>query len=315
MADRTVLVVTSLEDVTADLVINALNQRGVPVTRVDPAGIGATLTFAARIGDPGDGWGGELRTGSRDLDLTQVRSVYHGRPGPWRFEYLPGQARDFSTAEARHGLGGLLAALPVLHVNHPLANARAEYKPAQLQVASELGFRVPATLITNSLAAAREFVAEHSPVVYKTFRGVPPADGHAGAIWTQRIEADDLDESLAVTAHLFQAEMVDKIADARVTVVGRKVFASLIETPDRLLDWRAGDWDQLSCTPVDVPERVTKGMYRYLDRFGLTFGCFDFVVDRERHFHWLECNPNGQWGFLPDSALIADAFAALLQAG
>lgn len=62
-----------------------------------------------------------------------------------------------------------------------------------------------------------EFAAEHSPVVYKTFRGV---DGHAAAIWTQRIEADDLDESLAVTAHLFQAEVVDKVADARVTVVG-----------------------------------------------------------------------------------------------
>jgi ATP-grasp ribosomal peptide maturase len=309
-----VLVVTSLEDVTADLVIDALNRRAVPVVRVDPADIRASLAFAARIGDGGGRWGGDLRTGSRDLDLAQVRSVYHRRPGPWRFEHLSGQARDFSTAEARHGLGGLLAALPVLQANHPLANARAEYKPAQLQVASELGFTVPATLITNDLAAAREFAAEYRPVVYKTFRGVPPAGGYAGAIWTQRIEAADLEESLAVTAHLFQEE-IDKIADARVTVVGRRVFASLIETPDRLLDWRAGDWDQLSCTPVDVPDPVVKAIYRYLDRFGLVFGCFDFAVDHDRHWHWIECNPNGQWGFLPDSGCIADAFAALLQAG
>ncbi|WP_405084373.1 hypothetical protein [Microbispora sp. NBC_01389] len=31
-----VLVVTSLEDVTADMVIAALNERGVPLARVDP---------------------------------------------------------------------------------------------------------------------------------------------------------------------------------------------------------------------------------------------------------------------------------------
>jgi len=27
---------------------------------------------------------------------------------------------------------------------------------------------------------------------------------------------------------------------------------------------------------------------------------------------WMECNPNGQWGRLPDSAAIADAFAAVM---
>lgn len=314
MADRAVLIVTALEDVTADLVIRALNERAVPVVRIDPADIGAKLTFAAHIGDRGKAWGGDLRTGSRDLDLAHARSVYHRRPSPWRFRHLSEQARDFSTAEARHGLGGLLAALPVLHVNHPLANAHAEYKPVQLQVASELGFAVPATLITNSLTAAREFAAEYGPVVYKAFRGVPPTGDRAGAIWTQRIDANDLDESVTVTAHLFQAE-VDKVADVRVTVVGRQVFAFLVEARERSLDWRAGDWDQLPLTPIELPDQLVERMYGYLNRFGLAFGCFDLVVDRQWRYLWIECNPNGQWGFLPDSDRIADSFAALLQAG
>ncbi|MFJ6687307.1 hypothetical protein [Streptomyces sp. NPDC091294] len=50
---RTVLVVTALEDVTADWVVAALNERGVPVVRVDPADIGPRLAFAFRIG-PGE---------------------------------------------------------------------------------------------------------------------------------------------------------------------------------------------------------------------------------------------------------------------
>jgi hypothetical protein len=56
-------------------------------------------------------------------------------------------------------------------------------------------------------------------------------------------------------------------------------------------------------------------MYQYLDRFGLAFGCFDFAVGDDGRWHWIECNPNGQWGFLPDANAIAEAFAALLQAG
>ncbi|MEK8171385.1 hypothetical protein NKH77_23825 [Streptomyces sp. M19] len=46
----TVLVVTALEDITADWVITALNERDVPVVRVDPADIGHALGFGFRIG-------------------------------------------------------------------------------------------------------------------------------------------------------------------------------------------------------------------------------------------------------------------------
>lgn len=245
--DTSVLVATSLEDVTADLVITALNVRKVPVCRVDPAAIGTGLTFAASLVGGSSGWGGRLTTPTRNVSISQIRSIYHRRPTPWRFEQLPAPVRDFAAAEARHGLGGLLAALPVLHVNPPFACARAEYKPIQLQIAAELGFAVPATLVTNDVHAARSFIDEHQPVIYKSFRGVPASeDGLAGAIWAQRVSAAEVDESVSVTAHLFQAEVTPKVADARVTVVGQQVFASLISTPGRLLDWRAGDWAELS---------------------------------------------------------------------
>ncbi|MFG2016295.1 hypothetical protein [Actinomadura geliboluensis] len=286
MADGPVLVVTSLEDVTADLVIAALNRRGVPVVRLDPADIGDGLTFAGRIGGGDRGWSGRLRTDSRDIDLVHVRSVYHRRPGPWRFDRLERRARRFASAEARHGLTGLLNDLPVPHVNAPLANARAEYKPSQLRAAAELGFTVPPTLITNDPAAARRFAGEHRGTVYKSFRGVPPAEGETGVIWTQRVKAPELDESVSLTAHLFQAEVE-----------------------------KAGDWDQLAYTPIDLPAQFVGRLRAYLNRFGLAFGCFDFALDDTEDLVFIECNPNGQWGFLPASDSIADAFAELLQNG
>ncbi|WP_234021955.1 MULTISPECIES: MvdC/MvdD family ATP grasp protein [unclassified Streptomyces] len=105
----TVLVVTALEDVTADWVIAALNEREVPVVRVDPADIGPGLVFGARIGAGAPAWTGRLVTGSR-VELGEVAAVYYRRPTPYaaRYEHLPAQQRDFAAAEARHGLGGIL---------------------------------------------------------------------------------------------------------------------------------------------------------------------------------------------------------------
>ncbi|MFG3287855.1 ATP-grasp ribosomal peptide maturase [Streptomyces sp. NPDC048179] len=319
----TVLVLTALEDVTADRVVEALNEREVPVVRVDPADVGAGLVFGFRLDTdrPGcrTGWGGRLRTTSREVEVEAVTAVYWRRPTPYaaRFGHLPAQQREFAVAEVRHGFGGVVGGLRgVLYVNHPAAVARADFKPAQLQRFAALGLRVPATLVTNDVQEARKFAAEQERVVYKPFRGLPQGeDGYAGAIWAQRIRPEELDDSVSVTAHLFQAE-VPKSGDVRVTVVGRRVFAQRISAPDGALDWRRGDWDRLVHTPVVVPGPVRAALHSYLASFGLVFGCFDFALtgDASAPEDWwaLECNPNGQWGWLPDAPAIADAFADML---
>ncbi|AMW10726.1 hypothetical protein A4E84_15155 [Streptomyces qaidamensis] len=315
----TVLVVTALEDVTADLVIHALNEREVPVVRVDPAHIGADLAFGFRLGEDDPVWAGRLTTPSREVDVREVAAVYYRRPTPYtaRFGHLPRQQQVFCEAEARHGLGGVLNALRMAtYVNHPHAVARADFKPAQLQRFAVLGLRVPPTLITNDADTARKFAADHGRVVCKTFRGLPRSeDGHTGAIWTQRVDPDSFDESLTVTAHLFQAE-VPKRADVRITVVGHRVFAQQIITPDRALDWRRGDWDELSHSSIAVPAPIEAALHAYLESFGLVFGCFDFALtgDGDDPDDWwaIECNPNGQWGWLPEAAHIAEAFADIL---
>ncbi|MFF2185621.1 ATP-grasp ribosomal peptide maturase [Streptomyces sp. NPDC058155] len=315
----TVLVVTALEDVTADWVIDALNEREVPVARLDPADIGPGLTFGFRIGADSPGWGGRLRTVSREVELGEVAAVYYRRPTPYaaRFEHLPQQQREFAATEARHGLGGVLNHLHgAMYVNHPSAVAHADFKPLQLQRFIELGLTIPPTLVTNDVEAARKFAAEHERVICKTFRGLPPGgDGYTGAIWAQRVDPDTFDAALAVTAHLFQAE-VPKTADARVTVVGRRVFAQQLAAPDGALDWRRGDWDELVHAPITVPSPVEAALHSYLASFGLLFGCFDFALtgDGDAPAHWtaIECNPNGQWGWLPDAPAITTAFADIL---
>ena len=78
--DKPVLVATEADDPTADMVIAQLNRQGVPVARFNPADIGAELTLSARFGTCPSLVAGQIRTSSRTVDLTTVRSVYWRRP-------------------------------------------------------------------------------------------------------------------------------------------------------------------------------------------------------------------------------------------
>jgi hypothetical protein len=71
--------------------------------------------------------------------------------------------------------------------------------------------------------------------------------------------------------------------------------------------------------PIEVPDPIAVALGSYLASFELVFGCFDFALtgngDVPEHWTWIECNPNGQWGWLPDAPEITDAFADILQKG
>jgi ATP-grasp ribosomal peptide maturase len=311
---RPVLVITQPDDVTADMVIGELNGRRVPVMRFDAADFPAAVTMSAHIGD-GRGLGGSVTTASRRAELAGIRSVYYRRPNAFTFSGLDKQDERFAILQARYGFGGVLANLPgCLYVNHPHAIADCEYKPAQLAVAVQLGFTVPATLITNDPDEARTFAGRHGEVIYKPLRGSPyQQNGQPRTLLATPVKESDLDDQVAGTAHLFQAR-VNKTADLRVTVIGDRVFCVRIDSG--LLDWRY-DYGALTYTATDPPAGVARLMLTFLERFGLVFGCFDFAVREDGEAVFLECNPNGQWRWLEDHTGLpmTAALVDLLESG
>ncbi|MFI1099824.1 ATP-grasp ribosomal peptide maturase [Streptomyces melanogenes] len=311
---RPVLVCTEYEDATADVVITELNRRRVPVLRLDPGkDFPDSVTLAARLGP--DGWGGTLTAGGRTVELGNVRALYHRRPSP----YAPdddGQAARFAAQENRRGLGGVLGALPgCLYLSHPQAIARAEYKPAQLATATAVGLTVPRTLITSDPAQAKTFTAEQ-PTVYKPLHAAAYfVDGEPAGIWAAPVEPGELDDAVSRCAHLFQAQ-VPKVADVRAVAVGEEVFCARITAPPGVVDWRAA-YRNLAYEPIGCPEVIRAAVLRFLAHFGLSFGAFDFAVAADDVWWFLECNPNGQWGWLEAAAglPITTAIADLLENG
>lgn len=307
-----VLVVTNLDDPTTDLVIDELNGRGVPVVRFDSGDFPATLSFAATI--TSEGVEGTLTTPTRTADLSRVRSLYYRRPSGFTFPHLDAQTARFAVTQARYGLGGVLASLPgCLYVNHPHRIGDAEFKPAGLSAAVLVGFQIPSTLVTSDPDAARSFIKTHGPVVYKPL-STPLYRNDEGVSCTVEVleaAAEEIDDAVAGTAHLFQSR-VEKSADVRVTVMGDQVFAVRIDSG--LLDWRT-DHSKLTYSVVQPPPGITEAIHAYLTHFGLVFGAFDFAVDRDGTWWFLECNSSGQWAWLePETGLpMTAAMADLLE--
>lgn len=312
MAGRTVLVLTRQADVTADLVIRELARRGVAVFRCDVAEFPARLVLAGELRE--GRWSGGLRVSRRGLDLAEVGAVYYRRPTGFRF--APGMTEEnirWARREALLGVGGVLASLPAVWVNHPHDLARAEYKPWQLTEACAVGLSPPRTLITNDPRRARAF-AESLPggVVYKPLSG-PPTATPPVTLFTTRLATEQCGEpGVAATAHLFQEWIDDKAFEVRLMVVGERVFAARIDAASDVgrVDWRA-DAAALTYTCIQPPAGVQAGAVALVARLGLRYGALDFAVTADGRWVFFEINPAGQWAWIPQvrqpiTAAIAD---------
>lgn len=312
---ETVLVLTGRDDLTADAVIDELAKRGEHVVRYDTADFPTASRLAVSL--TRHGWEGTL-TGSRSLDVGSVKSVWWRRP----HEFVtppnwPGQARALAVSEARSGLLGVLGSIPGRWINHPAHDAAANYKPRQLAIAARVGLEVPRTIITSDPTYARDFIGS-GQVIYKGLGGgVLGPEGEHRFLPVSLVEADDVDDGVAGTAHLFQ-ENVEKSFDVRLTAIGSRMFPVAIHAGSNAarLDWRT-DYRSLSYTPITLPTEVEKGVCGLLEELGLYFGALDFAVTPDGCWKFLEVNPNGQWHWIAAKTgvgLVA-AMADALQEG
>ncbi|MEV0845410.1 ATP-grasp ribosomal peptide maturase [Streptomyces sp. NPDC049954] len=321
MAASPVLVITSPDDWPTDRVVAELATRGVEVFRMDTADFPQSLALTGRI-DEASAWSGVLVTEHRTVDLARIGAVFYRTPGQFLLpEGMSGPERRFAAAQARAGLGGVLAALDCRWVNHPTWMARAEYKPAQLAVARAAGLRIPATIVTNRADDVRAF-AEHlgGPVVCKAIASpVLIEGGQLKTVYTRRVAADDLRDlqGIGTTAHLFQ-EWVEKAHEVRLTVVGERMFAVEIHAGSKAAyeDWRS-DYGALTYTVTTVPDDVSTGTLRLMRRMQLRYGALDFVVRPDGKWVFLEINPAGQWDWIEGATGvgIVQAIADELEGG
>ncbi|MEU3347161.1 ATP-grasp ribosomal peptide maturase [Streptomyces sp. NPDC006700] len=312
-----VLVVTKELDPEADLVVDELTIRRVPVMRFDMGDF--PLSMSLSVEHAAAPWAGVLADEYRSVRLEEVRAVYYRRPRlPAVSEGLQEPHRTWANEQALASLLGTLYALPVTWVNRPDVDGIASHKPGQLPVAAAHGLRTPRSLITTDQEVARKFCYQvDSPVICQPLMGGPLEypDGHRTGVPTHVVDPDTIDDSVSLTAHLFQ-EWVPKTHEVRLTVVGKEMFAAEIRAGSDAarVDWRS-DYDALTYDVCQVPDDVRAGVLSWLEHFRLSFGAFDFAVTPAGDWVMFECNPSGEWSWiqnktgLPIATHIADLLA------
>jgi ATP-grasp ribosomal peptide maturase len=312
----TVLILAAERDLSADVMVRLLDERGVAVFRADVGWFPQRLALDAELHD--GRWIGRLATAHREVPLQDIRSVWYRSPSSFRFPCAMSQVeRRHAGHEAKLGLGGVLGSLPVLWVNHPGRHADAGHKPRQLVAAAAAGLEVAPTLVTNEPAAVRRFVARSGTAGVVTKMLGAPAIGEQGGrriALTQRLRPSDLADlrGVELTAHQFQW-WTSKREEARVIVIGSQVYAVAIRAGSAAarIDWRA-DYDSLRYAHIELPVDVERGIRSVMNQLNLVYGAFDFVISPEGRWIFLEVNPGGQFGWLehetdlPLTAAVAD---------
>ncbi|MEU8789743.1 ATP-grasp ribosomal peptide maturase [Streptomyces sp. NPDC048643] len=316
-AARPVLVVAEQLDAAADMVVDALNQRDVPVMRFDVAEFPQQVTLTGSHQPQDSGWTGLIDDGRRTARLEEVRAVYWRRPARPRIaDTVPEPYATWAQNQADAAILNLLAALPhVPWINNPHYDRIAAHKPQQLVAATRSGMTVPRSVITNNPAAARAFAKEvDGPLICKPILGgrLDVGGERRLMVATHRVDPADFDDSIAITAHYFQ-EDIPKKYEVRLIAVGGQIFGGKIMTTSEAAgtDWRT-DYDHINYDTVAVPGHVATGVRRFLASYGIVFGAFDFAVTPAGQWVFFENNPCGTWGWvenrtgLPIAAAHAD---------
>jgi glutathione synthase/RimK-type ligase-like ATP-grasp enzyme len=161
----------------------------------------------------------------------------------------------------------------------------------QLTAASQCGFRIPKTLITQNPSDVKAFYDELGGKII-----VKPVVGTAGPLlFTQFVSEMHLSSSDSIRAcpAIYQ-EYIPGTRHIRLNCFGSRSFASSIETSD--LDWRPNLTVPLA--KWEVPIELHKRVRQVLDSLELEMGVLDLKETPSGEMVWFEVNPQGQFLFL-----------------
>jgi glutathione synthase/RimK-type ligase-like ATP-grasp enzyme len=298
-----VLIVSTADDPHCDIVIRELDALGTPWCRFN------TELFPERahleIEVRRNQFTATIQLPDKIINVADIRSVWYRRPEPPVISPVVTEpdARNVAQAETQSLLRQLWAAMhDKFWMSWPLNLRRSDQKLLQFRLASELGFALPETIITQDAETVRRFAAEvGTDLAVKTISGIVIEKPVIRAVYTRKLSSAQLADlsSLALCPALFQ-NYVAKKSEIRVTVVHDTVFATEMETQveeKSAIDWRRGSPLRVPHKAHQLPPEIERSCLALVQRLGLSFGAIDLIRTPTDEYVFLEINGNGNWAW------------------
>jgi glutathione synthase/RimK-type ligase-like ATP-grasp enzyme len=300
--DPEILILSTIVDPATDDVATVLESRGIPFVRINTENypFSDTLTFWPDHGLSSN----NLQVSGQDLSSFK-RVWYRRLRAPSRPENMDEGIYTFCLQETRATLLGSIMGLHAKWMSFPVAVWKSEFKPYQLQLASELGLPIPPTVITNDPHRIRDAYDAFGQMIVKPVRtGYVVHDRQELAVYTSQVLPEHLEhlESARLSPSIYQ-KLIPKKFDIRVTIVGDRVFAAAIDSQSDAaasIDWRMTENPQLPHLRIELPNPLISILLRLMKALDLSFGAIDLIQTTDDEYFFLEINPNGQWLWLDD---------------
>lgn len=313
----TILLITNRSDITTDVLVSRLQEREIPYFRLNTELFPSQLSIHIKYDPHFSGFLYDKHSRER-LEFREIRSVYYRRPFPPnpRVDCEDIEKGQFALRESYQALSGMFGNLKCFWVSRPASIIYAENKVTQLEVAKQIGFAVPRTVISSSADEIIDFIKslDYQAVVKPVKSGFV---GSSHLIFTTLLDPTPIEpERLSVIPSIYQ-EFIKKQYDIRVTVVGDRVFPveihSQVDVESRI-DWRESPNPLMVQREHLLPGVVAERCVRIVKHFGLSFGAIDLAVTEAGEYFFLEINPNGQWAWIERRTTykLSDAIIDLL---
>jgi hypothetical protein len=283
---KTVLVITSSIDVTVDYIIKKY-QNEAQFCRLN---IDELSKYRIDV-DKERQW--IITCSNWALEKSSVCSIYYRKPilpnlAEFEKDYHGMIAKDIISL-----INGIVDDFDGRVLTKPYILRKTENKIFQLLYAARKEFQLPESYIVNSKSRALECIKNSKSIIKPLTTGkIKKCDGIE---LYQTNYITELQDDIDLTP-VYVQKYEEKNYEVRLTCVNGSMFAVRIDSEDKL-DWRK-NYSGLKYSLIECPKAIKKRCFKLMEDFDLHFGAFDFIVNKQNEWIFLEVNPNGQWMWL-----------------
>jgi glutathione synthase/RimK-type ligase-like ATP-grasp enzyme len=299
-----ILILTEKNDAHANALIKKLDEDNIPYFRLDldTKSLEKTIiTFKNKL------W--TINTAVGEVALDKVKCIWNRRTFVQLM--LNEQNKDYKfniwKNEWNKTLLGMYFYLKdVKWLNYYRKNHKAENKYFQLQVAEDVGFKVPDYLLSNNKKEILEFGKKHDKIVLKLLNQefYKIANRQYVGFYVNVIPYEKLLEFCEEEENpIFLQKYIEKDYEVRYTIVGDEHLVCKIDSQKSDIaktDWRRYDLANTPHSIITPPNDVKNKVQILMKEFDLIFGALDFIVAKDGSWYFLEINPSGQYLWIED---------------
>jgi len=206
--------------------------------------------------------------------------------------------------------------LPIKWFNSPRSIRHGSNKLSQIAIARKLGFTLPKTLISNFPDEISRFTEDVGKCIIKTIAS-PRYFKDKGEEEYFDATTIDFDKSFLKNPNalmfspIIYQEKIKKTLEARVVVVDRKFFSAACEAKPEFVDYRIRPDILDIMKPIDIDSELKEKIIEMMRFYNLQYGSFDFVVNENGEFIFLELNPSGIFGWI-DKVYNGEIYKAIV---